>query len=131
MNLIKYPSLEALDGAVKEHDPLLVLITFNGETAIAAPIDIAMEHHILLEKCGLKSTDIDKYFRIVLDEDGADWTFVCPPDYKGITDKTRRIREFYKDGFSIIPQVTSALGFMVGIDIPRRYRRHFDMMGDE
>lgn len=128
--ITKYPSPEALDEAIKAHEPLLVVISFDGQSAIASPLDEAVEHHILLAKAGIRSTDIDKYFRIVLDEDGADWTFVCPPDYKGIEDKTRRIREFYKDGFTIIPQVTSALGYMVGIDIPRRYRRHFDMMGE-
>lgn len=130
MNITKYPSADALDTAIKQHEPLLVVISFDGESAIAAPLDEAVEHHILLAKAGIRSTEIDKYFRIVLDEDGADWTFVCPPDYKRIADKTRRIREFYKDGFTIIPQVTSALGYMVGIGIPRRYRRHFDMMGD-
>lgn len=131
MTITKYPSPEALDEAIKAREPLLVVISFDGQSAIASPLDEAVEHHILLAKAGIRSTDIDKYFRIVLDEDGADWTFVCPPDYKGIEDKTRRIREFYKDGFAIIPQVTSALGYMVGIDIPRRYRRHFDMMSEE
>lgn len=131
MNITKYPSPEALDAAINHHEPLLVVISFDGESAIAAPLDEAVEHHILLSKAGIKSTEIDRYFRIVLDEDGADWTFVCPPDYKGIGDKTWRIREFYKDGFAIIPQATSALGYMVGIDIPRRYRRHFDMISDQ
>lgn len=131
MNIIKYPSPDVFDAAVKENEPLLALISFDGETLVASPLDEAVEHHILLAKTGFKSADIDRYFRIVLDEDGADWTFVCPPDYKGITDKTRRIREFYKDGFVIIPLATSALGYIVGIDIPRRYRRHFDMIRDE
>lgn len=130
MTITKYPSPESLEEAIKAREPLLVVISFDGQSAIASPLDEAVEHHILLAKAGIRSTDIDKYFRIVLDEDGAAWTFVCPPDYKGIEDKTRRIREFYKDGFAIIPQATSALGYMVGIDIPRRYRRHFDMMGE-
>lgn len=129
MNIIKYPSPDVFDAAVKENEPLLALISFDGETLVASPLDEAVEHHILLAKTGFKSADIDRYFRIVLDEDGADWTFVCPPDYKDIADKTRRIREFYKDGFNIISQATSALGYMVGIHIPRRYRRHFNVMG--
>ena len=86
---------------------------------------------ILLEKVGIDSREIDKYFRIVLDNEGADWTFVCPPDYKNIEDKQRRITAFYKDGFAAISEVLSGLGLMVGINIPKRYRRHFDYMMSE
>ncbi|MBR1750404.1 MAG: hypothetical protein IJ740_05895 [Ruminococcus sp.] len=131
MTLIKYPSESAVNAAISEKEPLLVLISFDGETAIVSQIDEAMEHHILLEKAGFPSTDIDKYFRIVLDDEGADWTFVCPPDYKGMTDNQRRIIAFYKDGFAVISDVLAQLGFMVGINIPKRYRRHFDYMMSE
>ena len=131
MTIIKYPSEGDVNTAISEKEPLLVLISFDGKTAIISQIDEAMEHHILLAKAGFPSTDIDKYFRIVLDEDGADWTFVCPTDYKGISDKQRRITAFYKDGFAVISDTLSELGFMVGINIPKRYRRHFDYMMTE
>ncbi len=131
MTLVPYPSQEAVDTAIAEREPLLVLVSFDGAEALVSQIDEAMEHHILLFKLGRKSTDLDRYIRIVLDDEGADWTFVCPPDYKGIRDKRRRLEEFYKDGFAIIPEALSRLGYMVGINIPRRYRRHFDMLGDK
>lgn len=131
MNITKYPTAADVDKAVAEHEPLLVLISFDGSEVIMSHIDEAVEHHILLEKAGFDSRDIDKYFRIVLDSEGADWTFVCPPDYKGIEDKQRRITAFYKDGFAAISEVLSELGFMVGINIPKRYRRHFDYMMSE
>lgn len=131
MEIIKYPSDKEVDKAMREKEPLLVLISFEGKRVIMSQIDEAVEHHILPAKTGSPSTDIDKYFRLVLDEDGADWTFVCPPDYKGIEDKQRRITAFYKDGFSVISDVLSKLGIMVGINIPRRYRRHFEYMMDE
>lgn len=131
MKYIKYPSENAVGRAVAEKEPLLLMISFSGETGIISPLDDAVEHHILLAKAGLDSKDIDKYFRIVLDNDGADWTFVCPPDYKGIADKQRRITEFYKDGFAVISDTLAELGFMVGINIPKRYRRHFDYMMKE
>ena len=131
MTIIKYPTENDVNKAISEKEPMLVLISFDGKTAIISQIDEAMEHHILLAKAGFPSTDIDKYFRIVLDEDGADWTFVCPPDYKGISDKQRRITAFYKDGFAVISDALSELGFMVGINIPKRYRRHFDYMMTE
>ena len=131
MNIIKYPTAQDADTAMSENEPMLVLISFDGETVVISQIDEAVEHHILLAKAGFPSTDIDRYFRIVLDKDGADWTFVCPPDYKGISDKQRRITAFYKDGFSVISEVLSNLGYMVGINIPKRYRRHFDYMMSE
>lgn len=55
-------------------------------------IDEAVEHHILLMKAGFSDKDIDKYFRLVFYSDSADWIFVCPPDYKNISNKTRRIK---------------------------------------
>lgn len=131
MNIIKYPSETDVNNAVSRKEPLLVLISIDGERVIMSHIDEAVEHHILLLKAGFSDKDIDKYFRLTLDCDGADWMFVCPPDYKSISDKTRRIRQFYKDGFAVISDVLQELGFMVGINIPRRYRRHFDYMNVE
>ena len=131
MNVIKYPSEADVNNAVSNKEPLLVLISFDGKTVIMSLIDEAVEHHILLLKAGFSDKDISRYFRLVLDDEGADWTFVCPPDYKGISDKTRRIKQFYKDGFAVISDVLQELGLMVGINIPRRYRRHFDIMNDE
>ena len=128
MKIIKYPSEKEVQTAIDQKEPLLVLISFDGETVIMSHIDQAVEHHILLMKTGFSDKDIDKFFRIVLDDEGADWTFVCPSDYKNISDRTRRIRQFYKDGFAVISDVLQEIGFMVGINIPRRYRRHFNAM---
>lgn len=130
MNIIKYPSEADVNNAISHKEPLLVLISFDGQTVIMSHIDEAMEHHILLLKADFSDKDIDKYFRLVLDDESADWTFVCPPDYKNISDKTRRIKQFYKDGFTVISDVLQELGLMVGINIPRRYRRHFEMLGE-
>lgn len=131
MTIIKYPTGEAVEQAMKANEPMLAVISFDGKTAVISQIDDAVEHHILLMKAGFKSTDIDKFFRIVLDKDGADWTFVCPPDYKGIKYKSRRIEEFYKDGFSVISEFLKNIGYFVSIDIPKRYRRHLIAMNDD
>ncbi|MBR6070912.1 MAG: hypothetical protein IKP78_10020 [Ruminococcus sp.] len=128
MNLIKYPSEETVNHAMLTDEPLLALISFDGSTAIISQLDEAVEHHILLMKAGYNDTDIDKFFRIVLDRSGADWTFVCPPDYKGIQFKDKRIEAFYKDGFAVISDFLHSIGYLVGIDIPKRYRRHLDML---
>lgn len=131
MNIIKYPSEEAVNAAMTADEPLLVRISFDGETAVMSQIDEAMEHHILLMNAGFKVTDIDKFFRIVLDRSGADWTFVCPPDYKGIPYKDKRIEAFYKDGFAVISSFLHSIGYLVGIDIPKRYRRHLDVLSKD
>ena len=130
MNITYYPDGETVKTAMEQDEPLLVLISFDGEQVIASQIDDAVEHHILLRKVDLPDTDIDKYFRIVLDRSGADWTFVCPPDYSGITRKDKRIERFFKDGMTIIPKVLNEMEYDVEVEIPKRYRRHFDMMGD-
>lgn len=131
MNIIKYPTNEAVNTAIKADEPLLVLISFDGKTAIMSQIDEAMEHHILLMNVGFRDTDIDKYFRIVLDKSGADWTFVCPPDYKEIAYKDKRIEAFYKDGFHVISDFLHSIGYLVGINIPKRYSRHLDIIDSD
>lgn len=130
MNIIKYPSTEDVNKAIAEDEPLLAVMSFDGKTAIMSQIDEAMEHHILLMKAGYKDTDIDKFFRIVLDQSGADWTFICPPNYKNIPFKDKRIEAFYKDGFAVISDFLHSIGYIVGINIPKRYRRHLDAMND-
>lgn len=130
MDIFKYPSDESVNKAMSADEPLLAVISFDGKNAVMSQIDEAMEHHILLMKAGYNDTDIDGFFRIVLDKSGADWTFVCPPDYKDIPFKDKRIEAFYKDGFSVISDFLHSIGYLVGIDIPKRYRRHFDAMND-
>ncbi len=131
MNIIKFPSDESVNKAISENEPLLAVISFDGKTAVVSQIDEAVEHHILLMKSGFKDTDIDKFFRIVLDKSGADWTFVCPPDYKNIPFKDKRIEAFYKDGFAVISDFLHTIGYLVGINIPKRYRRHFAIMSED
>lgn len=129
--MLYYPSEERVKCAFNDDEPMLILISFDGKTAIISPVDEAMEHHILLMKTGFKDTDIDKFFRIVLDRSGADWTFVRPPDYKNIRIKDRRIEAFYKDGFAVISDFLHSIGYLVGINIPKRYRRHFNVIFGE
>ncbi|MDE6593502.1 MAG: hypothetical protein K2K57_10635 [Oscillospiraceae bacterium] len=131
MNIIYYPDEESVKSASEQDEPLLVLISFDGETIIASQIDEAVEHHILLLKAGFSDRDIDKYFRLVVDRSGADWTFMCPTDYSSITRKDKRIEGFFKDGMRIIPPALERLGYDVPVEIPKRYRRHFDIMNEE
>lgn len=129
MEIVRYAEAEDLDVALEKGEPLLAVISFDGERVIVGHVDECMEHHILLSKVGLPATDIDRYFRIVFDREGADWTFICPPDYRGIGDKTRRIAQFYKDGFAAISGFLSQMGLFVDIRIPKRYQRHIKALG--
>lgn len=131
MNIIKYPSDDAVNNAMAADEPLMAVISFDGKTAIICQIDDAMEHHILLMQNGYKDTDIDKSFRIVFDKSGADWTFICPPDYKNISFKNHRIEAFYKDGFAVISEFLHSVGYLVGINIPKRYCRHLNALNDD
>ncbi len=127
----KYPDEKTLNEHIEKKEPLLIAISFDGETVLIAHLDDSFEHHILLAHFGINQTDIDKYFRIVVDNDSAEWTFVCPPDYKEINDRKRRITQFYNDGITAISRVLSDIGYFSDITIPRRYRRHFDVLGDD
>ncbi len=129
--MICYPDEERVKRAFNDDEPMLALISFDGKITVISPVDEAMEHHILLMKAGFKDKDIDSFFRIVLDRSGADWTFVCPPDYKNISIKDRRIEAFYKDGFAVISDFLHSIGYLVGINIPKRYRRHFNVVFGE
>ena len=126
MEIIKYSNILTTEEAVEKNEPLMAVISFDGEKAYVAHADEAVEHHILLRKVGFTGAEIDKYFRIVFDKDGADWTFICPADYRNIADKAKRVNEFYKDGFKAISNFLLEFGYPAKIDIPRRYRRHLD-----
>lgn len=130
MKYIYYPSKERIKEAMEADEPFLAAIAFDGSEAIISPVDDSMEHHIMLMQVGRKDVDVEKYFRIVFDREGADWTFVCPPNYKNITFKDRRIERFYKDGFDAISDFLHSIGYLVGISIPKRYSRHLDVLGD-
>ena len=128
MQIITYPDVGAVQEAVQNDEPLVALISFDGKYALMSHVDEAAEHHILLMKAGMKDTDTDRYFHIVFDRSGADWTFICPPGYKDIPYKEKRIEMFYKDGFAVISEFLYAVGYLVGINIPKRYARHFNAM---
>ncbi|MBR4628409.1 MAG: hypothetical protein IKO47_12100 [Ruminococcus sp.] len=128
MELIYYPSADAVKVAAAADEPLIAAIFFDGKKAAVSTVDISPEHHILLMNAGFSDTDIENTFRIVFDRSGADWTFVCPENYRNIPYKDKRIKAFHKDGFAVIADFLQEVGYIVGIDIPKRYRRHLDVL---
>ncbi|MCL2018476.1 MAG: hypothetical protein FWG70_01845 [Oscillospiraceae bacterium] len=132
MEIIKYNGDNPVEKAIETNHPLIAVISFDGKRAYVSHIDEAFEHYILLRKVGYTGNEIDEYFRIIVDKtEGASWTCICPPDYKNIPDRTKRITTFYEDGFSAISKFLAKIGYLVDITIPRRYRRHIDAIKDD
>lgn len=131
MTYRKYPDEKTVNEYIAKKEPLIFAISFDSETVLMSRLDDSFEHHILLANFGISQNDIDKYFRVIVDDRSAEWTFVCPHDYCGITDRKKRITRFYNDGFTAISHVLSDIGYFSDLTIPRRYRRHFDAMGDD
>lgn len=111
-------------------EPLIAAIAYDESHAVVALLDEGVEHNVMLRKTIGTDKDIDRYFRIVLDSDGADWTFVCPSNYKNITNKEKRIETFYKDGINTITAFLQQIGYPAVIEIPKRYRRHFNYLSN-
>lgn len=131
MKLIFYPGKKPVKSAISENEPIFLLVAFDQTEVLIAVADEVVEHSIMLKKMNKSELDIDKYYRVVANNSGADWTFVCPSDYKGIKDKGRRIEKFYNDGFEAIKKALKEIGYEVPIEIPIRYRRHFNMLGNK
>lgn len=129
MEIIKYYGTDEDKNEFINHDsePLMAVISHDGTKAVVSLLDEGVEHHILLA-AALRQSDIDNYFRIIFDNEGADWTFVCPPDYKNIRDKEKRITQFFSDGVDTITAFLKQVGYDVPINIPKRYRRHMDYL---
>ena len=131
MKITYYPNKKKVSKAMKDDDPLLLLVSFDGKSVLIGSVDDALEHNVLLKKINKKETAIDSYFRVVVNKSGADWTFVCPSDYKNIGNKKQRIETYWIDGHQCISKALIAIGYMVDLVIPKRYRRHLDMIGDK
>ena len=94
MKIKYYPNKRRVNTAIKHDDPLLMLVAFDGELSIVGHIDDTAEHYILLKLAGFSESDIDKYFRIIVNKSGASWTFVCPSSYLNISDRNRRLTKY-------------------------------------
>lgn len=130
MDIKYYPDQPTVETAITNDDPLLVLVAMNLSEMLVSNIDDAMEHMILLRKLNYRETRIDEFFRVVLNRQGADWTFVCPSEYQQIKNRSIRIETFYSSGIEAISIALKLLGYDVSIKIPDRYRRHFNTLAE-
>ena len=65
MQIIKINDYQTVENAVAKNEPLMAVISFNGDKAYVSHVDDGVEYHILLNKASEPQTDIDKYFRII------------------------------------------------------------------
>lgn len=129
MDIIRYYGSDESKQEFITHteEPLMAVIAHDSSHAVVSLLDEGCEYNILLAK-SLDKYNIDEYFRIIFDNEGADWTFVCPPEYKNISNKENRISQFFDDGITVIEEFLKTLEYDVPINIPKRYRRHINYL---
>ena len=115
MNIIKYPSDEAINEAVTADSKFLGAVSLDGETANVGTVDAAGDHIALLEAFDEYSPA--GFFRLSFDSLTAEWTFSCPRNYKGITDDKERIDAYYRDGLRVIPEFLVMFGYFSKLKI--------------
>lgn len=125
-----YPDQETVEKAMQVDDPIVLLVRHDFSKIILSNIDDAGEHIILIRLTNHKESELDHFFRVIVNNEGADWTFVCPSGYKNIGNREHRISEFYKDGISTITKALALIHYNVEISIPKRYRRHLEILGE-
>lgn len=128
MDIKYFPSKDKVEQAMVDDDPLLLMVSHDEKIMLLANIDDVGEHIILLRTLDFSENDLDKFFRVVVNKDGADWTFVCPANYKYINNKEKRIIRFFSDGIKTIKKALSIIGYEAEVHIPKRYRRHIDFI---
>ena len=68
MTYRKYPDEKTVNEYIAKKEPLIFAISFDGETVLMSRLDDSFEHHILLANFGISQNDIDKYFRVIVDD---------------------------------------------------------------
>ena len=115
MNIIKYPSDEAVNEAIKNDSRLLGAVSLDGSTAYVGAADTVGDHIALLDAFGVER--LNGFFRVSFDSNTADWTFSCPWKYNGIDDNNERLGAYYRDGLRMIPEFLVMFGYFSKLKI--------------
>ncbi|HRR76558.1 MAG TPA: hypothetical protein P5191_07065 [Ruminococcus sp.] len=117
MNIIRYPSAEAINEAVRRDSRLIAAISHDGSSAVVAPIEEAGEHSLLLVLSGHTDTNVKNFFKIQFNSTSADWDFTCPAGYRAIPDSSQRTSAYYNDGLRKIPEFLVMFGYFSKLNI--------------
>ena len=115
MNIIKYPSDEAINEAVTADSRFLAAVSLDGSNAYVGVADTVGDHIALLEAFDEYSPA--GFFRLSFNSLTAEWTFSCPKNYKGIADDSQRIDAYYRDGLRVIPEFLVMFGYFSKLKI--------------
>ncbi len=115
MNIIRYPSDEAVNEAIKADSRLLGAVSLDGGTAYVGSADTVGDHIALLEAFDEYSPA--GFFRLSFDSLTAEWIFSCPRNYKGISAERERIDAYYRDGLRMIPEFLVMFGYFSKLKI--------------
>ena len=115
MNIIKYPSDEAVNEAVISDSSFLAAVSLDGSTAYVGTAEAAGDHIALLEAFDEYSPT--GFFRLSFNSLTAEWTFSCPRNYKGIADDSKRIDAYYRDGLRVLPEFLVMFGYFSKLKI--------------
>lgn len=114
MRIIKYPTAESVDSAVKYDAQLIAAVSYSGETAVVAPAEAVFDHRELLEEFGV---GVQSFFCIRFGSKTADWVFECPNEYKYLNQRNEQVSEYYRDGLRIIPEFLMMFGYFSKLNI--------------
>lgn len=115
MNIIKYPSDEAVNEAVKNDSRFLAAVSLDGAKAYVGAADDAGDHIALLE--AFDEFSPAGFFRLSFDSLTAEWTFSCPRNYKGIDADSERMNAYYRDGLRVLPEFLVMFGYFSKLKI--------------
>ncbi|MCR5600476.1 MAG: hypothetical protein K6G33_07040 [Ruminococcus sp.] len=115
MNIIKYPSDEAVNEAVKADKKLLGAVSLDGVTAYVGAAETVGDHISLLE--AFDEFSPAGFFRLSFDSLTAEWIFSCPRNYNGIFSEKERMDIYYRDGLRLIPEFLVMFGYFSKLKI--------------
>jgi hypothetical protein len=116
-----YPDEMHVTKCLQIKAPVLILIKFDKSEVIMGNAEDYGNYNLLIIKAGYISEDIEHYFKVTTKDDGVEWIYICPSNYKGIKSRYKRGSRFFSDGMKIIEDVLNTLKIPSRISIRNKY----------
>ena len=129
MQIYKYTEHEDLEAAIQKGDLMIAVISFDRNQAYMATLTNAWNTIFCLQRPGCQAPiSISGSYLTMTGRTGRLYVLRI---IKNITDRTRRVAVFYKDGFTAISAFMAELGLLLDIRMPKRYRHHMDALRED